>query len=99
MTDPDVSIAVLAKHTPIAFLLYLTKFVVEVDGTEHAGPWGQRAVAVAPGQHTVRMWFRYLGRPCGKAEVSVNAATGTTTSISYRAPMVVFSPGKVKVQQ
>jgi len=86
VTDPESSITVIASHTPIAFLLYFTKFVVEVDGTQHEGPWGQRTVTVVPGQHLVRMWFRYLGRPCGKAEVSVNAAaTGSTTSISWCA--------------
>jgi hypothetical protein len=98
MTDPEVAIEVVAKHTPLAVFLYLTKFVIEVDGNLHEGGWGNRAVTVAPGPHTVRMWFRYLGRPCGKADVSVNVAAGSKAVISYRAPIAVFSPGKVNVQ-
>src|SRR5205807_235829 len=94
MADPEVSVGVRAKHNPLAFLLLLTKIVIEVDGAEQDGPWGERTVMVTPGQHTVRMWFRYLGRKCGVAEVSINAAPGATTSISYRAPIFVFSPGK-----
>lgn len=99
MTDSDGSITVAAGHSPLAFLLTMTKFVIEVDGIEHEGPWGERTVSVAPGQHTVRMWFRYLGGRCGAAEVSVSAAAGATTSISYRAPVFVYSKGKVKVDQ
>ena len=99
MTDQEVSIEVVAKHTPLAVFLYMTKFVIEVDGIVSEGPWGRRAFTVAPGPHTVRMWFRYLGRPCGKAEMSVNVAAGTGSTITYRAPMFVFSPGRVKVQQ
>jgi hypothetical protein len=98
MADTEASVAVVATHTPMAFLLYLTKFVIEIDGTEHEGKWGQRTVAVAPGQHTVRMWFRYLGRKCGAAEVSINATPDATHSISYRAPLLVTSAGKASVQ-
>jgi hypothetical protein len=63
------------------------------------GSWGRRSFTVAPGPHTVRMWFRYLGRSCGKADVPINVAAETRSKITYRAPMFVFSPGKVKVEQ
>ena len=99
MTDAEASIAVAAKHSPLAVFLYLTKFVVEVDGNPSEGSWGQRFVPVAPGPHTVRMWFRYLGRPAGLAEVSINVAAGTASAMSYRAPMFAFSSGTVKVEQ
>lgn len=99
MADPELSVTVTGTHNPLSFLLSLTKFVVAVDGAAQDGPWGERAVAVTPGPHSVRMWFRYLGRECGVAEVSIDAAPGTPTSISSRAPMVVFSPGKASVQQ
>jgi hypothetical protein len=97
MNGPEVSVAVVAKHNPLAFLLLLTKFVIEVDGAEQDGRWGQRTIAVMPGEHTVRMWFRYMGKKCGVAEVLVKTAPGSETSISYKAPTFVFSPGKTKV--
>jgi hypothetical protein len=98
MTGSEVSVAVVAKHNPLAFLLLLTKFVIEVDGAAHEGPWGQRTVTVMPGEHTVRMWFRYLGKKRGAAEVAISATPGSAKSVSYRAPMFVFSPGKTKVE-
>jgi hypothetical protein len=33
MTDSEVSIEVVAKHTPVGVFLYLTKFVIEVMET------------------------------------------------------------------
>jgi len=90
---------VVAKHNPLLYLMPLSKFVIEVEGAEYAGPWGERTVAVTTGEHTVRMWFRYLGRKCGLAEVSITATSDATTSISYQAPLVRFSPGKASVQQ
>jgi hypothetical protein len=99
MADPEASIVVVAKHNPMSFLLNMTKFVLEIDGDTQVGSWGERVVGVAPGAHSVRMWFRYLGRECGVAAVSVNTTAGTTPRISYRAPIFVFSPGKASVEQ
>ena len=98
MADSEGALELVAKHTPLALFLYLTKFVIEVDGISYDGPWGHRVISVTPGAHAVRMWFRYLGHPCGKADASVNVAAGTKTTISYRAPMFVFSRGRVNVQ-
>ena len=96
MADPEAAIAIRAKHNPLAVLLLLTKFVIDVDGAEQNAPWGERRATVTPGEHTVRMPFRYLGRKCGAAEVSISAAPAATTSISYRAPVFMCSPGKTK---
>ena len=41
MADAEASIAVAAKHSPLAVFLYLTKFVVEVDGNASEGSWGR----------------------------------------------------------
>jgi hypothetical protein len=97
MVDSEVPITVVATHNPLAFLLPMTKFVIAVDGAEQEGSWGERTVTVTPGEHTLRMWFRYMGKPCGVAQVSINTEAGATTSISYRAPLLVFSAGKAKV--
>jgi hypothetical protein len=97
MADSETRIAIVAKHNPLAFLLYMTKFVIELDGVEQPGPWGERLFPVVPGEHQARMWFRYLGRS-GTAEVNVTAKAGTTTFITYKAPIFVRSSGKVSVQ-
>ena len=60
--------------------------MIEVDGAEQDGPWGEGTVTLSPGPHTVRMWFRYLGKKCGVAEVGISATPGSATSVSYRAP-------------
>jgi hypothetical protein len=80
MADPEASIVVVAKHNPMSFLLNMTKFVLEIDGDTQVGSWGERVVGVAPGAHSVRMWFRYLGRECGVAAVSVNTTGGDYAS-------------------
>jgi hypothetical protein len=98
MAEAEASVVVVAKHSPLAFLLYLTKFVIEVEGIEHEGEWGERTIAVEPGRRAVRMWFRYLGRKCGVADVEVDVTPDGAATISYRAPFFVTSAGKVSLQ-
>ena len=95
MATGEGSIVVDAGHSPLSFILYLTKVTVVIDGQPEVGAWGVRSRAVAAGSHTLNVSFRYLGRDCGKAEQVVDVAPGTTATFRYRAPWVVFSPGKM----
>ena len=95
MASGEASIVVDAGHTPLSFILYLTKVTVAIDGAAETGAWGSRARTVPAGSRTVRVSFRYLGRDCGVAEQVVDVAPQTTATLRYRAPLVVFSPGKM----
>jgi hypothetical protein len=53
MMADEVTIRVNGRHSPMAWLLYLTKLTIEVDGTPEKGSWGDRTVSVAPGRLTV----------------------------------------------
>lgn len=95
MATGEASIVVDAGHSPLSFILYLTKVTVVIDGATEVGAWGARSRTVPAGSHTVRVSFRYLGRDCGVAEQVVDVAPQTTATLRYRAPWVVFSPGKM----
>jgi hypothetical protein len=97
-TATGEGIEVTGRHNPLAWILYLLPLKVEVDGQVESGPWGTRFIAVPPGQHQVSVFFPYLfnARTCeGSASVTVNP--GQVTRVSYRAPIFIFSSGKIKV--
>jgi hypothetical protein len=93
----QTTIRVNGKHSPMAWLLYLTKLTIEVDGTPQPGSWGDRTVSVAPGRHEVKVYFKYLGKSrCCEAGVTVDTTTGPV-SMQYRTPMMMTAPGRLTV--
>lgn len=94
----QATIRVNGRHSPMAWLLYLTKLTVEIDGTPQQGSWGERTFSVAPGRHDVRIYFKYLTKSrCCEAGATVDAADGQTVSMEYRTPMMMTRPGKLTV--
>jgi hypothetical protein len=93
------AIRVKTGFRPLAFMLYLTKTRLAVDGGPEAmQPWGETIIPVAPGRHGVECWFRWgVYSKAGDASVAVDVAPGQTVFVEYRAPFLVFSPGKWKV--
>jgi hypothetical protein len=89
---------VTTNHSPLAFMLYMTKINLTVDGgeTEKIG-WGGTSLGLEPGSHEIEISFQYFGRPAGKASATVDVADGSSTTVAYRAPMVVMRPGKITV--
>jgi hypothetical protein len=95
--NSQTELVVTAGHTPLSFLLYLTKLTIEVDGTAQVGSWGRRSISVASGPHEVKVYYKYLWMArAGEAAISVQAVEGSTVSLSYRAPLIVTFRGKVK---
>jgi hypothetical protein len=91
-------IEIIGRHNPLAWLLYFTKLTIEVDGQPQQGPWRrQRFIAVPPGEHTVKVFFKYLAKArCCEAGTVVQVAPGHVTGLEYRAPQLMTSPGKLK---
>lgn len=82
----------------MAWLLYLTKLTIEIDGTPQAGSWGERTVSVAPGRHEVKVYFKYLAKArCCEASAKVDVADGQTVAMEYRSPMMMTSSGRLTV--
>jgi hypothetical protein len=101
MTNPGSGegVEVTGRHNPLAWILFLVPLKVEVDGQAESGSWGSRFIAVPPGQHRVSVYFPYLFRPrCCEGSASVTVSPGQVTRVDYRAPLFMFSPGKLTVQ-
>jgi hypothetical protein len=96
---PAEGIEVTGRHNPLAWLLYFIKLTVEVDGQAEQGSWRlQRFTAVTPGEHTVKVFFKYFTKArCCEAGTVVQVEPGQVIRLDYRAPQLMTSPGKLKV--
>ncbi|MEY9932660.1 hypothetical protein ABH926_007311 [Catenulispora sp. GP43] len=92
------TIRVNGRHSPMAWLLYLTKLTIEVDGTPQRGSWGDRTISVAPGRHEVKVYFKYIAKArCCEAGLTVDTTDGQTVSMEYWTPMMMTAPGRLTV--
>jgi hypothetical protein len=100
MTSPSSGegIEVTGRHNPLAWILLLVPLKVEVDGQQESGSWGSRFIAVPPGEHRVSVYFPYLFMPrCCEGSASVTVSPGQVAKVDYKAPLFMFSPGKLTV--
>ncbi|GJM36787.1 MAG: hypothetical protein DHS20C19_01540 [Acidimicrobiales bacterium] len=91
------SLTITTKHNPLSFFLYMTKINLTIDGVAEKVSWGSQTRTLEPGSHQVDVSFQYFGRAAGKSSTVVDLADGSETTLSYKAPMVVTSSGKVTV--
>jgi len=85
--------------SPLAFILYLCKSRISIDGGEPVvRRWGTERIPVQPGQHRVTVWFRYafIQQAC-IGDVVVDVPPGAQVPVSYRVPWLIFLPGKMAV--
>lgn len=93
----QTGIFVNGHHNPLAFFLYLTHLTIEVDGQPQAGDWKNRFVPAAPGDHQLSVYFWYLGKKrCCEASITVRVPDGAVTSLRYKAPQLMTSPGRLE---
>jgi len=101
MTDPQTAptgVYVHPKIFPLAFLFLLFSPRLCVDG----GPptklsWHKGFVALPPGNHTLRLYVPYLWyRHVGDSSLEVMVVPGTTDTLQWRTPWLVFLAGKWK---
>ncbi len=96
---PPATIEIKTTYFFLAFLLALFKPQASIDG----GPaftvgWGSTPVPVPPGSHRVDVWMPYLFLPTmGRNGAVVEVRPGDAVQVAWRAPLVVFFPGKVTV--
>jgi hypothetical protein len=100
MTTPasGEGIEIIGRHKLFEWPLQLTKLTVEVDGQPYQGQWGHpRFLAAPPGEHRVKVFFRYFGTVRGETETVVQVAPGQVTRLEYRTPVIVVAaPGELK---
>ena len=101
MATPPVSsgIEITAKFFPLAFLLLLFPPTFVIDGQASPGKWRQAiTIPASPGSHQVKVFFKYLWLfDIGVAETQVDVTDGSVRRVSYKAPWLVFLPGKIAV--
>lgn len=80
----------------LAFLLYFVKTRLHLDGGPPVvRPWGETFIPAPPGRHVVRCYVRYLFySEMGDSSVEVDVPPGGVVSVSWRAPLTVFTRGK-----
>jgi hypothetical protein len=95
-----VTVKLVAKFFPLAFILFLFPPRVEVDGgAPQKIKWGENPLQLTPGQHHLTVYFPYLFivPKAGKAETDITVAEGQTPTVTYKAPLIVFMKGKISV--
>lgn len=91
------AIEVTTGFNPLAFLLYFSTPTIEIDGIPHRRSWGRHVFPVAPGLHTVRVYFRYLFAPeVGDNSIEADVLRGSRSRIRYHMPPWVFAKGSLE---
>jgi hypothetical protein len=82
--------------------LNFTRPAVTIDGHRQEVPWGEHFFPLEPGNHELRVSYRYLrGFRAGQASARVDIAPDQVIQASYRAPrsvLVAFLPGRLTVR-
>jgi hypothetical protein len=85
---------------PAAFFLLFTRPRVALDGGEpQKVNWREPTeLSVTPGTHRLHVSYPYLmPRVAGNADLEVSVPEGQTVDVGYRAPVISFSPGKLRL--
>jgi Protein of unknown function (DUF2510) len=96
---PAGVISLQTRFWAMAFLLLFSRTRVELDGQRHVLPWGELRVPVVAGWHQLRVSFRYLWLECGTAVKDFEVRGGHIVELTYRAPWLVFLPGKLRLSR
>lgn len=91
-------IEITAKFFPLAFILNFFKPVFTIDGVASKQKWRTPTfVPTAAGQHQVQVHFPYgFIKTAGKGTTTVTVAEGQVAKLVYKAPWIIFLPGKIK---
>lgn len=93
----NTGVEITATFFFLAFILNFFKPIFTVDGQASKQQWRTPTfLPTAPGQHSVQVHFPYLMiRTAGKAVTNVNVAPGQVVRLAYKAPWLIFLPGKL----
>lgn len=81
-----------------AFLYCLNRWRVVIDGEENVLKWREDTFfPLAPGRHTVSMYFRHMFMKYGKATVEVDIPPNGVATLDYRPCLLAFMRGRIRV--
>jgi hypothetical protein len=94
-STPPTGINVTTKFRPVQFLLYLCKPKLVIDNGEPVViGWGKSFVPLAPGEHTVSCYVRYLYLSRAMESLTtVHVGPGQVIELRWKARWIIFSPG------
>jgi hypothetical protein len=96
MSVQSTSIRLNAKQAIWWILVTIQPLVIEVDGVPTKGTWGDQTLQVAPGNHSVSVfWKLYWLLPVQRARLDVTVESGAVVSLRYKVRWLVFLPGKL----
>jgi hypothetical protein len=95
--QPSTRLQVHIRCFPRWDFLLLCSPIVVIDGQAHQANWGKHLFVVAPGEHTVKIFFKYLWLPeCGANTVMVTVEPGQITKIKYFMPPFIAASSSLK---
>jgi len=89
-------VSVKTGFFPLAFLLYLCKPRIEIDGIVHKVPWGTHFFPLTPGRHIIKIYTIYIGSRIGTNSIDIVVEEGVTDKIKYRMPPLIILKGSIK---
>jgi hypothetical protein len=94
------TIQITTKFFFLQFFLFFFPAYAQIDGGEAIKiGWGTKQVSVPSGQHRVAVYIPYLFGlmpRMGENQADVTVGEGETVALKFRAPMLVFSQGKLQ---
>lgn len=98
MSDGTATIEVMASHMPGSVAQDLVTPIIEVDGEPRQGNWGLNTLTVSPGQHTLKMYHKWLVfRKAYASSTTVDVAEGQTVRLGWHTGGAAFRPAKWSV--
>ncbi len=95
----QTGVEVKAGFFPLAFVLFLCRPRVVIDGGEpQLRSWGRHFFPLAAGRHTVKVYFKYLFKAeCGANQREIDVHEGTTVRVEFYMWPWMLAPGSMKV--
>lgn len=86
-----------ARVAPLAFLYYLSRPKVSIDGgPEFRVRWGVNQLSVPPGRHHLRVWFSYFfWSRANEATIEVDVPAVGAVGVTYKSRWTVLVPGRI----
>ena len=94
MSDGTAIIEVTTSHMPGSVAQDLVNPTIEVDGEPRQGNWGLNTLVVAPGQHTLKAYHKWLVfSQAYSSSTTVDAVEGETVRLGWHTGAAAFRPG------
>lgn len=93
MTEGSATIQVTTSHMPGSVAQEAVNPTIEIDGQPYQGIWGLNTFTVAPGQHTLKAYHRWLlFKEAYASSTTVEVADGQTVGLEWHTGAAAFRP-------